>query len=333
VRPCVASLKTPSAGHREPRRDELREDERPCCSREGIDARLQSRGIAAQLDVKWLSGAAQARRAGRHQSERRHNLDDAVAQYQSRSRAFWRRASVGCVGGGAHARDHIAVRHDLIANLSLDQPLVKAREYEVSFCQIGSREKCDPWYNGRMYSIAHLVSLARSFSTVATRFLPETRLISVRIRLLRFAGATIEQYAKVIGYQAMTAPEDVFICEADYVNTGCLFLGGASINIKHHAMIGPRTNLVTINHTGENYNDLEFLPVTVEPYAWIGAGVTICPGVTIGHHAAVAAGSVVMRDVAPHTRVAGSPARAMPPKIIASDRERYGTSATSSESS
>ena len=129
-----------------------------------------------------------------------------------------------------------------------------------------------------MYSIAHLVSLARSFSTVATRFLPETRLISVRIRLLRFAGATIEQYAKVIGYQAMTAPEDVFICEADYVNTGCLFLGGASINIKHHAMIGPRTNLVTINHTGENYNDLEFLPVTVEPYAWIGAGVNDLSG-------------------------------------------------------
>ena len=109
-----------------------------------------------------------------------------------------------------------------------------------------------------MYPIAHLVSLARSFSTVATRFLPETRLISVRIRLLRFAGATIEQYAKVIGYQAMTAFEDVFIGEAAYVNTGCLFLGGASINIKHHA-IGRRTNLVTINHTGENFNDLEFL--------------------------------------------------------------------------
>ncbi len=163
-----------------------------------------------------------------------------------------------------------------------------------------------------MNQIARLVSLARPFATVATRLLPETRLISVRVRLLRFAGATIERYAKVIGYQTMTNPADVFIGEAAYVNAECLFVGGARIDIKARAMIGPRSILVTINHTGENFNDLEFLPITVESYAWIGAGVTICPGVTIGHHAAVAAGSVVMRDVAPHTRVAGNPARALP---------------------
>jgi len=153
-----------------------------------------------------------------------------------------------------------------------------------------------------MNPVTRFVSLARPFATVATRCLPENRLVSIRIRLLRFAGATIERGARVIGYQAMTNPGDVFIGEEAYVNTGCLFLGGARIEVKAHAMVGPRTNLLTINHTGENFNDLEFLPVTVESYAWVGAGVTICPGVTIGHHAAVAAGSVVMRDVAPYTR-------------------------------
>jgi len=160
--------------------------------------------------------------------------------------------------------------------------------------------------------ISRAASLARSFATVATRFLPETRLVSVRVRLLRFAGATIGARARVIGYQAMTSPEDVFIGEDAYVNTGCLFVGGARIDIKAHAMIVPRTSLVTINHTGENFEGLQFLPITVEPYAWIGTGVTICPGVTIGHHAAVAAGSVVMRDVAPHARVSGNPARPLP---------------------
>ncbi len=102
-----------------------------------------------------------------------------------------------------------------------------------------------------MNPIARSISLARSFATVATRFLPENRLVSVRVRLLRLAGATIERRARVIGYQAMTSPEDVFIGEDAYVNTGCLFVGGARIDIKAHAMIGPRTSLVTINHTGE----------------------------------------------------------------------------------
>ena len=50
-------------------------------------------------------------------------------------------------------------------------------------------------------------------------------------------------------------------------------------------------------------------PVTVCDKAWIGVGVLILKGVTIGEGAVVAAGSVVTRDVAPWTLVAGNPAR------------------------
>lgn len=42
---------------------------------------------------------------------------------------------------------------------------------------------------------------------------------------------------------------------------------------------------------------------------WIGANVTILPGVTIGENAVVGAGSIVTRDVPPRTVVAGNPAR------------------------
>ncbi|MCB1356319.1 MAG: hypothetical protein KDK53_07450 [Maritimibacter sp.] len=51
------------------------------------------------------------------------------------------------------------------------------------------------------------------------------------------------------------------------------------------------------------------LPITVEDYAWIGAGAIVLPGVTIGTGAVVAAGAVVTRDVAPRSIVAGNPAR------------------------
>ena len=49
--------------------------------------------------------------------------------------------------------------------------------------------------------------------------------------------------------------------------------------------------------------------VRIQKNAWIGAGATILPGVTIGENAIVGAGSVVTRDVLPNTVVAGNPAR------------------------
>ncbi len=42
---------------------------------------------------------------------------------------------------------------------------------------------------------------------------------------------------------------------------------------------------------------------------WIGANAVILPGVTIGSHSVVAAGSVVTKDVPPHSLVAGVPAK------------------------
>lgn len=50
-------------------------------------------------------------------------------------------------------------------------------------------------------------------------------------------------------------------------------------------------------------------PVTIEDDAWIGTQVVILPGVTIGEGAIVGAGAVVVCDVAPHSVVAGVPAR------------------------
>lgn len=50
-------------------------------------------------------------------------------------------------------------------------------------------------------------------------------------------------------------------------------------------------------------------PVSIGDNVWIGAGVVIQPGVTIGENAVVEAGSVVVNDVEPDTLVAGNPAK------------------------
>lgn len=50
-------------------------------------------------------------------------------------------------------------------------------------------------------------------------------------------------------------------------------------------------------------------PVVIKKNAWIGAGVTILPGVTIGENAIVGAAAVVTKDVPANTIVVGNPAR------------------------
>lgn len=54
---------------------------------------------------------------------------------------------------------------------------------------------------------------------------------------------------------------------------------------------------------------VEAKPIRIEPAVWIGFDACILPGVTIGEGSVVGAKSVVVRDVAPFTIVAGNPAR------------------------
>ena len=51
--------------------------------------------------------------------------------------------------------------------------------------------------------------------------------------------------------------------------------------------------------------------VTIENDVWIGAGSVILNGVTIGKGSVIGCGSVVTRDVPPHTVVAGNPAKVL----------------------
>lgn len=116
----------------------------------------------------------------------------------------------------------------------------------------------------------------------------------------------------------------VKIGEFSFVNFGATFLDSAPITIGNWVAIGPNVKLLTDTHPvnpaqrfqrPDEGSPLPFkiinlaLPITIEDKAWIGAGAIIMPGITIGEGAMVAAGSVVTRDVAPGTVVAGNPAR------------------------
>ena len=66
-----------------------------------------------------------------------------------------------------------------------------------------------------------------------------------------------------------------------------------------------------IKEKKKDWSAVPISPVTIEDKAWIGWGVTILCGVTIGEGAVVGANSVVTSDVPPYTVVAGNPARVL----------------------
>ncbi len=96
-----------------------------------------------------------------------------------------------------------------------------------------------------------------------------------------------------------------------YINHACSMLALGNIIIEDDVLIGPKSNLITEGHPvePEKRKALEVKPVVIKKNAWLGAGVTILPGVTVGENAIVAAGAVVNKDVPANTVVGGVPAR------------------------
>jgi acetyltransferase-like isoleucine patch superfamily enzyme len=86
-------------------------------------------------------------------------------------------------------------------------------------------------------------------------------------------------------------------------------MGG--ITIEDDVMIGPKVCLTTEGHPIDPQERKKLLvkPIVIKQNAWIGAGATILPGVTIGENSVVAAGAVVTKDVPANNVVGGVPAR------------------------
>lgn len=96
-----------------------------------------------------------------------------------------------------------------------------------------------------------------------------------------------------------------------FINRGVMFTDLGTIRIDDDVLIGPFAKLLTVNHpeAPSKRRGLLVQPIHVKKNAWIGAGATILPGVTIGENAIVAADSTVTKDVPDNTIVAGTPAR------------------------
>ncbi|MFD4997452.1 DapH/DapD/GlmU-related protein [Streptomyces buecherae] len=96
-----------------------------------------------------------------------------------------------------------------------------------------------------------------------------------------------------------------------FVNQNCVFYDQGGIRLGDGVLIGPKTNLISSDHplpVSERSAFITRAPITIEANAWLGAAVTVLPGVTIGRGAVVGAGAVVTKDVPANTLVTGTAA-------------------------
>ena len=81
------------------------------------------------------------------------------------------------------------------------------------------------------------------------------------------------------------------------------------ITIEDDVQMAANVQILTNNHDPYERQLLTVKPVLIQKGAWIGAGVTILPGISIGKHAIVGAAAVVTKDVPDYAIVVGNPAK------------------------
>ena len=103
------------------------------------------------------------------------------------------------------------------------------------------------------------------------------------------------------------------------INSNLLAMARGGITIEDDVMIAANVQLISNNHAPYDLWVLPCKPVLIKESAWIGAGATILPGVCVGRHAVVGAGSVVTKDVPDYAVAVGNPARVI--KML--DKEKF----------
>ena len=133
----------------------------------------------------------------------------------------------------------------------------------------------------------------------------------VRELLSELIGSPVDESVTLFPPFSTDFGKNITLGKRIFINSGCRFQDQGGIRIGDDCLIGHNTVLATLNHDLDPAKraDLHPAPIVIGRNVWIGANVTVLPGVTIGDNAVVAAASVVTRDVPRDAVVVGSPAR------------------------
>ena len=143
------------------------------------------------------------------------------------------------------------------------------------------------------------------------------KLFRMKCAVLRAFGASVGRGVVIKPGVKITFPWKLTLGDHVWLGEECWLLNLAPISIASNACISQRAFLCTGNHNYKSPTfDLVTRPIQVQPGAWISAGAFVGPGVTVGAHAVLAAGSVATKDLNPNGIYQGNPARWMKERRI-----------------
>ena len=106
---------------------------------------------------------------------------------------------------------------------------------------------------------------------------------------------------------------NIEVGENFYANVNCVILDGAKVSFGDNVFIAPNCGFYTAGHpldVAQRNQGLEYAyPIRIGNNVWIGANVSVLPGVTIGDNCVIGAGSVVTKDIPANSLAVGNPCK------------------------
>lgn len=137
---------------------------------------------------------------------------------------------------------------------------------------------------------------------------------SVRRDLPPFNHFSLGRHSVVEDFACLNnAVGDLIIGDYTRIGLGDTIIG--PVQIGNHVNLAQNVTVTGLNHNFElvdkriDEQGINKQLIVIEDNVWVGANAVILPGVTLGYHSIVAAGSVVTRSIPPYCVCAGIPAR------------------------
>jgi acetyltransferase-like isoleucine patch superfamily enzyme len=152
--------------------------------------------------------------------------------------------------------------------------------------------------------VSQTIKLSSALNTSST-------IEEIRNRLSEIIGKEIDKSTTIFAPFYTNFGKHIKIGKNVFINHACSFLDLGGITIEDDVLIGQKVNLITENHpiNPSQRKSLVLNSILIKRNAWIGAGATILPGITIGENSIIAAGAVVNKNVPDNTIVGGIPAK------------------------
>lgn len=167
------------------------------------------------------------------------------------------------------------------------------------------------WYNAMDYSMLKMRQENNKKTEAYSRITINT--LSYKDRMAKAIVKEFGENANIIPPFTCDYGCNVKVGNNTVINHSGVFLDTNEINIGKHALIGPKSGLYGAIHPfdveARNEGIEKAKTISIGDGAWLGGKVTVVPGVSIGKHSVIGAGSVVTKDIPDDVVAVGNPCR------------------------